>query len=486
MNMMKTIPDVMLKKGLLALQMALILGLAGCAAPHSGSVAPSFSVPEHYAQHRLNATAIKDMPRWRDYFTDPVLQGLIEQALQHNHDLRIATLRVQEARAAYGIQSAEQLPMIGVQAGAARSRTPADLNLTQHRLISSQYQIGVGMASWELDFWGRVHSLSEAALQNYLATDEAQRAGSLMLVAQVADSYLELAELNQRIALAKRTIASREESYRIFSRRVALGATSRLNLTQIQTLLTQAQALGAQLEQLRETRLHALSLLIGGAVPTAVAENQLQLSTQLGVLDAGLPSALLTHRPDILAAEHRLRAASANVAAARAAFFPQISLTGSYGTASAELNGLFASGSHAWQFAPSISLPLFDHGRLKHNLNLNELRRDMAVATYEKAVQSAFKDVSDALTARYWLHQQVAIATTGLAAQTERARLSQLRYDSGAAAFLDVLDAQRDLLTAEQQLVQLHRAYLSSSVNLYAALGGMAADLPSAESAARP
>ncbi|MFZ6773701.1 efflux transporter outer membrane subunit [Undibacterium sp. SXout7W] len=475
--MMKKIPDVMLKSGLCTLAATIMFALTGCAAPRSTSVSPIFPVPDEYAQHEKLPGG--KLTRWRDYFTDPVLQRLIEQALENNRDLRIAMLRVEEARAAYDIQSAEQLPTIGLQAGAARSRTPADLNLTQHRLISSQYQTGIGMASWELDFWGRVRSLSESALQTYLATDEAQRAGRLALIAQVADSYLELAELNQRIALARRTIASREESYRIFSRRVALGATSRLNLTQIQTLLTQAQALGSQLEQLRETRLHALSLLVGGAVPTAVAENQLQLTTTLGVLDAGLPSELLSRRPDILAAEHRLKAASANVAAARAAFFPQITLTGSYGTASAELNGLFASGSHAWQFAPSMTLPLFDHGRLKNNLDLNEVRRDVAVATYEKTVQLAFRDVSDALTARYWLYKQVEIAKAALAAQSERARLSQLRYDSGAAAFLDVLDAQRDLLTAEQQLVQLHRAYLSSSVNLYAALGGVATDLPS-------
>jgi multidrug efflux system outer membrane protein len=423
---------------------------------------------------------------WRDHFTDPQLQALIARALDNNRDLRTAVLRVDEARATYGIQRAESYPTIGAQAGLDRSRTPADLNVTGKTLIASQYQVGLGMTSWEIDFWGRVRSLRDAALESYLATDAARRAASLGLVAQVATSYLTLRELDERIALAHQTIASRAESFRIFTRRVEVGSTSRLNLTQVQTLLTQAQMLGAQLEQARAAQFNALTLLVGSPIDLPPESGQLDEKTRLRELRPGLPSDLLMQRPDIVAAEHRLKAANANIGAARAAFFPRIALTSSIGTASAELDGLFASGSLAWVFSPSISLPIFDGGRRRNNLSLAETRRDLAVANYEKTIQSAFRDVSDALSARHWLIRQVAIAQTALATQAERARLSQLRYDNGAAAFLDVLDAQRDLLAAEQQLVQTRRALLSSQVSLYAALGGGSQDFVAQTAADTP
>jgi outer membrane protein, multidrug efflux system len=416
---------------------------------------------------------------WRNYFTDLPLRNLITQALENNRDLRITILHVAEARAAYGIQRADLFPNIGAQTGVDRSRTPADLSFTGKPLLASQYQVMLGLATWEIDFWGRVRSLKDAALEDYLATDAARRAASIALVAQVANAYLSLREYDERIDLARQTIASRTESFRIFTRRVEVGATSRLNLTQVQTLLTQAQALGAQLQQARAAQLNALTLLVGAPLDLPPLAGQLDAQQALSVLRPGLPSDLLTQRPDIIAAEHQLKAANANIGAARAAFFPRIALTASAGTASAELSGLFNSGSLAWIFSPSISLPIFDAGRRRNNLDLAEVRRDLAVAGYEKTVQGAFRDVADALAARRWLTEQVDIARTTLATQRERARLSQLRYDNGAAAYLDVLDAQRDLLAAEQQLVQTRRALLSSQVSLYAALGGGTADFAS-------
>lgn len=416
---------------------------------------------------------------WRGYFSDPQLQGLIEHALRNNRDVRLAVTRVLEAQAAYGIQRGEQLPNLGAQFGADRSRVPGDLNLTRRPLVASQYQLGLGINAWELDFWGRLQNLNDAALETLLATDEARRAVSLTLVAQVADAYYSLAELNERRWLAQRTLESRAESYRIFSRRTAVGSTSKFNLIQIETLLNQAQTLLAQLEQARAANVHALTLLLGEELDQDMGQVMLKSLSHLPSLSAGTPSQLLQSHPAIIAAEHRLKAAHANIGAARAAFFPRIVLTGSFGTASAELDGLFAAGSRAWTFAPSISLPIFEGGRLRNNLNLTEVRRDAAVASYEKAIQSAFRDVSDALSARHWLSQQLGIAETTLAAQKERARLSQLRYDNGASAFLDVLDAQRDLLTAEQQLVQTKRALQSSSISLYAALGGAVGDFSS-------
>jgi len=460
---------------------SLVIGvfLFGCASMAPPYTTPALPVSSAYATAGAQDGSSAANIAWRNYFTDPQLQTLIALALANNRDLRTAVLRVEETRAAYGIQRAERFPTIGAQASEDRSRTPGDLNITGKPLIASQYQVGLGLSGWEIDFWGRVRSLQDTALENYLATDAARRAVTVALVAQVANSYFSLREFDERIVLAQQTIASRTESLRIFTRRVEVGSTSRLNLTQVQTLLTQAQALGIQLEQERAAQTHALTLLLGTPADLPVAQGPMDEQQALRELRPGLPSDLLTLRPDVVAAEHQLKAANANIGAARAAFFPRIALTSSLGTASAELDGLFATGSLAWIFSPSISLPIFDGGRRHNNLSLAETRRDLAVVNYEKTVQVAFRDVSDALSARHWLSQQVTIARSALATQSERARLSQLRYDSGAAAYLDVLDAQRDLLAAEQQLVQTRRALLSSRVSLYAALGGGAMDFVS-------
>lgn len=451
---------------------ALTLLIGGCASLAPPYTAPALPVAASYANPQASRGDRAAAFGWRDYFTDPQLQALIAQALDHNRDLRSAVLRVEEARATYGIVRSERFPSINAQAGVDRSRTPADLSLTGQPLIGSQYQVGLGTTNWEIDFWGRVRSLQDAALDSYLSTDAARRAVSITLIAQVANSYLTLRELDERSALARQTTASHQESVRIFTRRVEVGATSRLNLTQVQTLLTQAQALGVELEQARAAQFNALTLLVGTPIELPPAAGWLEDANPLQELRPGLPSGLLIERPDIVASEHQLKAANANIGAARAAFFPRLALTASLGTASAELDGLFASGSHAWVFSPSISLPIFDGGRLRNNLSLAETRRDLAVANYEKTVQAAFRDVSDALAARYWLGQQVVIARSALETQTERARLSQLRYERGASTYLEILDAQRDLLAAQQQLVQTRRALLSSRVGLYAALGG--------------
>jgi multidrug efflux system outer membrane protein len=460
----------------------MILLLSGCATLAPRYQAPALPVAPRYAGDPGPEGAAASVA-WRDYFTDRLLLGLIGQSLEHNRDLRMAVLRVQEARAAYGIRRADQFPTLAAQGSLDRLRIPPIAGLTSDAETISAYQVGLGLASWEIDFWGRVRSLKTAALENYLATEAAQRAATIGLVAQVANSYLDLCELDERILLARSTTASRAETLRIFTRRVEVGSTSRLDLTQVQTLYSQAQILGAQLEQSRAAELSALTLLVGAPVDLPITPDRLDDQHMLVELRAGLPSDLLLNRPDILAAEHQLRAAHANIGAARAAFFPRVALTSSIGTISNDLSGLFASGSTIWRFSPSISLPLFDGGLRRNNLSLAEARRDLAVANYEKTVQVAFRDVSDALSARRWLAEQVVIARTALAVQTERARLSKLRYDNGAAAFLEVLDAQRDLLSAEQQMVQLRRALLSSRVSLYAALGGGLADQPAAQAA---
>ncbi|MDO9313147.1 MAG: efflux transporter outer membrane subunit [Burkholderiaceae bacterium] len=464
------------------------LGMAGCATMVPSHELPALPVPDRFdeagaAPSAAPAAAID----WPDYFADPRLRSLVEQALTNNRELRAALLRVEEARAAYGIQHADRLPTIGVAFDSVRARVPGDLNVTGRPVLGNQFQLGVGLSSWELDLWGRVRSLTDAALQSYLATDAARRAVTLSVIAQVANGYLGLRELDERLVLARRTAASREESRRIFRRRVEMGATSKLELTQVELLSLQASALVAQLEQARAIQVHALTLLVGATADLSPTVERLDAHVMFRPLDPGIPSELLLNRPDIVAAEHELRRANANLGAARAAFFPRIALTGSFGTASAELDGLFGTGSSAWTFAPSISLPIFDGGRRAAALDLAEVRHEQAVVRYEQAVQAAFRDVADALSARRWFGEQVKILRDTLAVQTERARLAKLRYDSGAARYLEVLDAERDLLGAEQQLVQTQRAWLAAQVTLYATLGGGSQHIgPSAPRTNRP
>lgn len=449
-------------------------GLTGCApmlppaSPVTTTLPPSYTTWAGGTTNRAEA-AITD---WQHHFTDPDLLALLTLALAHNRDLKTAVLRVQEARAAYGIQQADRLPTVAASLAATRAGVPGDLNITGRPVVGNQFQLGVGFSSWEIDFWGRVSHLNDAALQSYLATQAAQQAVTVGLIAQVANSYLVMRELDERLTLAQRTLASRAESLRIFQRRVALGATSRLELTQVELLWQQAATLVAQLEQARATQRHALQLLVGAAVAepmTTQGLDSLNLSRELA---PGLPSELLVRRPDLVAAEHELQAARANVEAARAAFFPRIALTSSAGTASAALDGLFQGGSQAWTFAPLLTLPMLDGGRRQAALDLSSVRREQAVVRYEQAIQAAFRDVSDALAARHWLAQQVNTQRATLALQNERSRLAKLRYDNGAIRYLEVLDAERDRLAAEQALVQTRRAELAAQVALYAALGG--------------
>ena len=450
---------------------AALLAMAGCSSMAPRYDPPTLPVASRYADTSAEQGSAAAAIGWRDYFADARLRTLIAQALDNNRDLRSAVLHVAEARAGYRIQRSAEWPAFGVDAIGIRTLVPAG-TLTGEPLLLSEYEVGISELSWEIDFWGRVRSLKDSSLENFLATDAARRGATISLVAQVAQGYLSLRELDERLVLARKTVASREESFRIFRRRFQVGSTSKLDLTQVETLLWQAQSLTAQLEQQRAMQVDALTLLVGAPVDWTPAQGGFDDQSVLSELRVGLPSDLLISRPDIAAAEHQLKAAHANIGAARAAFFPRVTLTGAFGTASADLDGLFGAGSRSWTFLPSISLPIFDAGRNRANLDLAKVRRDLAVASYEKTIQSAFRDVSDALSARRWLTEQVRIQQNTLAAQTERARLAMLRYDNGAAAFLEVLDAQRDLLSAEQQWVQTRRALLSSRVSLYAALGG--------------
>lgn len=436
-------------------------------------VQPEALPPKAYATSVTSAEPAGTVQglHWRDYFTDPVLQQLITAVLDNNRDLRMALLRVEEARTSYGIQRSQRMPDINLGGQGARSRIPADLSPSGRSVVGSEYRAEVGLTSWELDLWGRVRSLEQSALENWLATEAAGQAVQTTLVAEVANTYLTLRELEQRVAVTRETVVSRERSYQIFQRRYEVGATAKLDVTQVQTLLTQAQVLLAQLELQQATQLNALRLLVGDTAMTPLLQAQTQV-TMLANIQPGLPSDLLVNRPDIIAAEHRLRAANANIGAARAAFLPRIALTSSFGSVSAELNNLFESGSKAWIFMPTISLPIFDGGRRRANLELSQVRRELAITDYEQSIQNAFREVADALASNHWLSEQLVVQQVARDAQAERAQLAQLRYDNGSATYLEVLDAERDLLGAEQQLIGIHHAVLTSQVAVYHALGG--------------
>jgi multidrug efflux system outer membrane protein len=423
---------------------------------------------------------------WRDFFADPRLEALIAQALVNNRDLRTAVLRIEEARAQYRITRADRLPTIDASGGYTRTRIGSGVSTgapgtgTGTPVVGvgggttvENLQVNVGVAAFELDFWGRVRSLSEAARATYLSTVEAQRAFRIGLIADVADAYLALREFDERIALAERTVTARERGLEIARLRLDAGVTSALDFRQTETLLTQAQTeLAALRLQQAQTR-NALELLVGGPLPAGLPE-ALPLAQQ-GIVDSispGLPSELLANRPDILAAEQQLRAAGANIGAARAAFFPRISLTAVLGFASSALSNLFDGDSFTWSVGPSASVPVFDFGRNAGNLDLAVVRRDISVANYERVIQTAFREVADALAARRFLADQLAAQQRALAAQRDRAELATLRYRNGVAGYIEVLDAERELFAAEQAVVATRRQQLSNAVSLYVALGG--------------
>ena len=444
--------------------------LTGCSlAP--GHVRPAMPVPNAWASPDHGIADAARPAQWQQFFLAPELKTLIGAALANNRNLRITIQRVEVARSQYHIQRASLFPQVNVGVGVLRERSPAALSLTGEAATTNEL-VGLASASWELDLWGRIHNLSDAALESWLSTDEARQEVALSLIAEVANTWLDGRELDERIALAGRTIDSRRESARITRRRYEVGAAPRLDMTQADTLLGQAESSLITLEQQREQTRNALALLVGAPAGTEVTALSSVEDTVVRDLPPGLPSDLLTERPDIRGAEDRLRAAEANIGAARAAFFPRIALTAGYGTASTALHNLFTASNSIWNFGAGAMMPVFDGGNLRANLAETKAQRAIAVADYERIVQTAFRDVADALAARRWLGQQVEAQRRTLAALSERAHLSNLRYLNGASTYLEVLDAQRDLFTTEQELVETRRARLSSEVNLYEALGG--------------
>ena len=417
------------------------------------------------------AAAQADLP-WQQFVADARLRELITLALANNRDLRVATLNMEQVRAQYQIRQADQFPTINL--AASGSRQPTNSGGT-----SNSYSVGLAMSSWEIDFFGRLVSLKEAALAQYLASEEARRAVQTSQVASVASTWLSLQANDGLLALTQRTLKTREDSLRLTRLRFDNGATSALDVRQAESLTAAAQAALAQQQRLRALDLNALTLLVGQWVPEALlaaappaSDAQAADPPLFGALPAGLPSDLLARRADIRQAEQQLIAASASIGAARAAFFPRIALTAGFGSASSELSGLFKGGSWGFSLAPQALLPIFDAGRNQAGLDSAQAGRAIAVAQYEKAIQTAFREVADALAGRATLGDQLRAQQVQASAESERFRLSELRYRNGVASFLDVLDAQRSLFAVEQSLALSQLALQQNQVALYKALGG--------------
>lgn len=405
---------------------------------------------------------------WREFFQSPELQATIATALDNNRDLKSAVLRIEEARALYNIQSADKLPTVNATAGGTRSRQL----FAGKPVESTVYQVGLGMAAYELDLFGRVKNLSAAALAQFFATEESRRALQVSLVGEVAKAWLAERALAEQALLANRTLQARESSFDLVKKRFDAGIANALDLRQSETLVQTARSASLALTRQHAQSVNALSLLVGSGIEPLPASVTLSGQNITADISAGLPSDLLAQRPDIRSAEQKLRASQANIAAARAAFFPRIALTSAFGLASTDLSGLFQGGTQIWSFAPSISLPIFDGGRNKANLSLAQVRSNIAVADYEKAIQIAFREVADALAARATINEEIASQQAVQQSQAERLALAQTRYKNGIANYLEVLDAERELFTAEQQLLQTRLLKLTNAVDLYRSLGG--------------
>ncbi len=407
---------------------------------------------------------------WRAAYPDARLQALIEAALQHNRDLRLATARIEEARAQLGLARADLRPGVDATASALTQRADGD--------VSRRFQAGVQMPAYELDFWGRVQSRDEAALMRYLASEEAARAVRLTLIADVAEAYLLQLELTQRLRLTQATLASRAETREIVARRRDVGLAGDLDVLQADGLLALGRAELAALQRQLAAADNALTLLVGSVPDSLPPGRGLEAQDLVAELAPGLPAEVLLRRPDVLAAEARLKAANADIGAARAAFFPTITLTAALGLASRGLTDLFDAAGGTWLFQPVLRWPLFDAGRTQAGVDLAQARRLAAVAEYERTIQQAFREVADGLAARRNLAEQLAAQQAQARVQGERLRLAEARYRAGLTSFLDVLDAQRDLYTAEQAVVQTRRAWLANTVRLYKALGGGMVESP--------
>ncbi|MCQ4264749.1 multidrug transporter [Stutzerimonas stutzeri] len=456
------------------LSLALMTALTGCSlipdyqrpdAPVAGDWPQGEAYPQAAVQTSDQALG------WREFFRDPALQQLIEVALENNRDMRVAALNVDAYRALYRIQRADLLPAVSADGAGTRSRTPGDLSMSGEPAISSQYSATFGV-SWELDLFGRLRSLRDQALEEYFASEAAQRSTQISLIASVANAWLTLQADQALLQVTRDTLKTYEESFGLTQRSFDVGVASALELRQARSAVDSARVSIEQYTRLVAQDRNALTLLLGQNLPAGLPSGDGLERTQLAALPVGLPSDLLQQRPDILQAEFQLRAVNASIGAARAAFFPRISLTGAAGTASRELSGLFDGGSGYWSFSPSISVPIFNAGQLRANVDYAQISKNIQVAQYEKAIQTAFREVADGLAAQATYTRQVQAQRDLLETSEDYYNLAERRYRTGVDSYLTLLDAQRQLFSVQQQLISDRLAQMASEVNLFKALGG--------------
>jgi multidrug efflux system outer membrane protein len=463
-------------KKLIPTALAAAMLLAGCSLIPTYE-RPAAPVPTTYPGDPTQppGQAAANLP-WQDFFTDARLAGLIQTALVNNRDLRVSVLNIEQARAQFQIQRSALFPAVGLTGSGSRSSpNPYQAFDPSVGSVSSSYSVNLGFNAWELDFFGRIRALKDQALAQYLATDETRKAVQISLIASVANGWLTLLADDELLEITRQTMVTREESVRLTKMRFDSGVSSELDFQAANSLLETARASYAQQQRTRAQDENALALLLGAPVPadaTAGGIKGLDGIKPMPDVPAGLPSDLLAERPDIRSAEQQLIAANANIGAARANFFPRVSLTSSIGTASSEFSGLFDRGSKAWSFAPTVTLPIFDAGSNIATLDSAKAGREIAVAQYEKSIQTAFREVADALAGRATLGEQVRAQRAQADAEAVRFKLSDLRYRNGIASALDLLDAQRSLFTAQQSAVTTRLLQLQNQVTLYRTLGG--------------
>ena len=464
-----------MSKSLLSIAVAAFV-LSGC------SLIPDYQQPEApvagqypqgpaYSPAQAPAQAAAEQG-WKQFFHDPALQQLIQVSLENNRDLRVAALNIDAYAAQYRIQRADLFPAVSANASGSRQRVPARASQTGEANISSSYTATVGISAYELDLFGRVRSLSEQALQQYFATEEARRSTQISLVASVANAYMTWQADKELLKLTQDTLGAFEESYKLTSRSNEVGVASALDLAQSRTSVANARAQLAKYTRQVAQDENSLTLLLGTGIPANLQTAKPLSDDLLSDVPAGLPSDLLQRRPDILQAEYNLKAANANIGAARAAFFPSISLTANAGSLSPDLSGLFKGGSGTWLFQPQINLPIFNAGSLRASLDYAKIQKDIGVANYEKSIQTAFQEVADGLAARQTYTEQLQAQRDFVAANQDYYRLAERRYRIGVDSNLTFLDAQRQLFSAQQALITDRLAQLTSAVNLYKALGG--------------
>lgn len=459
---------------------AALLALCGCStmAPQYEKPAAPVSAAWPKGQAYLTTGTDKDTKPaaeipWREFLTDSKLQKVIELALKNNRDLKISVLNIDRAQALYQIRRADLMPHLDAAASANLQRVPLALSSTRKAVVTEQYNVGLGLSAYEVDLFGRVRSLKDQALEQFLATEQAGRSVQISLISQVTAAWLTIAADRERLSLARMTLVSQMEGFKLITSRYEAGVSSALDLNQARTSVDSARVDIARYITLVAQDENALNLLVGSNVPTDLLPQTLSESlNSLKEVTPGMSSEVLLNRPDILQAESELKAANANIGAARAAFFPKVTLVSSIGLGSNELGGLFDGTSFAWSFAPRISVPVFDGGFNKANLAVAEVDRNITVARYEKAIQSAFREVADSLAQRGTIDEQLAAQQSLTDAIAESHKLSLARYEKGVDGYLAVLDSQRSLYAAQQNLIGVRYAMKTNLVSLYRALGG--------------